>query len=388
MRIFYFIDALADPHSGTEKQLLLMIKDIVARGHDVKLFVLRDTDYTRTVSDFPCPIECLNINSLASLTTLTRSLRLRRDLFAGTPDVVHAFFNDCAMLVPFLMRGGRCRVFSSRRDMGYWYNSVALVVLTAANRFCNFVICNSNAVAQNVAQHERLPIERTKVIYNGVEPTMSAEEQPHDAMDECLVDPASINVCLVANIRRIKRIEDLLAASRRVADAGQRINVYIAGEVIDQEYRDELESYVVQSGLKDIVHWTGCLDNPRNLMQKCDIGVLTSMSEGFSNTLLEYFAESLAVICSDVGGNPELIVDDENGYLYPVGRVDALAWRLMELANDAEKRRRIGEAARLCADRFTIDTCIKHHLELYAGHDANMPNAGTSSHVKRGSSAP
>jgi glycosyltransferase involved in cell wall biosynthesis len=371
MRIFYFIDALADPHSGTEKQLLLMIKDIAARGHDVRLFVLRDTDYTRTVSDFPCPIECLNINSLASPTTLTRSLRLRRNLVADAPDVVHAFFNDCAMLVPFLAPGSRCRVFSSRRDMGYWYTPAALMVLAVANRLCHFVICNSDAVAQNVARRERLPIERTKVIYNSVEPAVPAKNQLDDAVDDFISDPSSINICLVANIRRIKRIEDLLVATRIVADAGRRLNVYVAGEIIDQEYRSELEDYVVQLGLKDIVHWTGTLADPRTLMQKCDIGVLTSTSEGFSNTLLEYFAESLAVVCSDVGGNPELVVNDETGYLYTAGDVHTLAQRLIDLADDAEKRRRIGDAARLYATRFSTDMCITRHLDLYAGHDAD-----------------
>ena len=368
MRIHYFIDEFVGPHSGTEKQLLIMIRELIAHGHDVKLFVLRETDYTQIVSDFPCPIECLNIHSLASFVTLARCFRWRRRIAADRPDVVHAFFNDCALLVPFLAPGGQCRVFTSRRDMGYWYSPAVLFGLRVANRFCTAVVCNSKAVAEHVARCERLAAHRTAVIYNGVEPAAAADESDGTRIEQIAGIP-NINVCLIANIRPIKRIEDLVEAAAEIANSGRVINVYIAGAVLDRDYRNDLENLVERYGLQDKVHWTGSLDNPRNLMRRSTIGVLTSASEGFSNTLLEYFAEGLAVVCSDAGGNPELIRSGENGYLYSVGDVPALTSHLIKLADDAEKRRQFGNAARRHAERFTIDACITHYVDLYVDRE-------------------
>ena len=102
MRVYYFIDQFDGPVSGTEKQLLTVIRELVARGHDAKLFVLRPTGYTKSVRDFPCPIENLGIESLSSPATLPRLALLRRRFRREAPSVVHGFFNDCAMLVPLI----------------------------------------------------------------------------------------------------------------------------------------------------------------------------------------------------------------------------------------------------------------------------------------------
>ena len=307
MRIRYFIDELAGSHSGTEKQLLAMVRKLVKLGHDVKVYVLRNTSYTDSNFDFPCSIECLGIEHLASPRTLVRALYWRRRLHAETPDVVHIFFNDCAILVPFLATSRRCMVISSRRDMGYWYTPAILRTLRVANRFCNYIICNSKAVAENTVRLERFPGNRAIVIYNGVETNSAA-----DAFDQLRFagnsDEGAINICLVANIRPVKRIEDLLSAAAQVIRSGRRINLYIAGEVLDATYRESLAGLVEDQGLQDFVYWTGPLDDPRHLMKSCQIGVLTSESEGFSNTLLEYFAEGLAVVCSAVGGNHTSVI--------------------------------------------------------------------------------
>ncbi|KPK52580.1 MAG: hypothetical protein AMS22_08870 [Thiotrichales bacterium SG8_50] len=373
MRIRYFIDEIAGSHSGTEKQLLAMTHKLVALGHNVKIYVLRSTPYTESGVEFPCSIECLGIEHLASPRTLLRGFYWRRRLHSEAPDVVHIFFNDSAMLIPFLVPARHCMVISSRRDMGYWYTPAILRTLRVANRFCNYIICNSKAVAENTVRLEHYPGDRAIVIYNGVE-TMPVVDDADQLYPASHTDDGAIGICLVANIRPIKRIEDLLSAVSQVVRSGRRIKLYIAGEVLDTSYRERLARLADGQGLQDVVYWTGPLEDPRRLMKSCQIGVLTSQSEGFSNTLLEYFAEGLAVVCSAVGGNSELIFDEVNGFLYPVGDVDKLAEKLIELVDDPEKRRRMGESAIQNAGRFSMETCISRHLDLYAGREvAELP---------------
>ena len=67
----------------------------------------------------------------------------------------------------------------------------------------------------------------------------------------------------------------------------------------------------------------GKMEDPLPLIRHCDIGVLTSESEGLSNSIMEYMACGLPVVCTDVGGNPELVRHGENGYLFPAGDVTA-----------------------------------------------------------------
>lgn len=74
--------------------------------------------------------------------------------------------------------------------------------------------------------------------------------------------------------------------------------------------------------------------------------MLCSESEGFSNAILEYMRAGRPIICTNTGGNPELIQDGVNGFLVPVGNVDALSDRLGRLLFDRELAQRLGDAAR------------------------------------------
>ena len=85
-----------------------------------------------------------------------------------------------------------------------------------------------------------------------------------------------------------------------------------------------------------------------------DVFVLPSLNESFSNSLMEAMACGCAVVASNVGGNPELVCDGENGVLFEAGNVDNLARRLELVLGDSMTRRRLGSAAvRRIRERYT-----------------------------------
>lgn len=108
----------------------------------------------------------------------------------------------------------------------------------------------------------------------------------------------------------------------------------------------ELSELAERNGVRGRLLLTGGIDSPSRYVQRFDVGVLCSESEGFSNAIIEYVAEARPVVCTDSGGNPELLRDGVTGYLFPVGDARALASRLSELLSDNALARRIGEAGR------------------------------------------
>jgi len=86
------------------------------------------------------------------------------------------------------------------------------------------------------------------------------------------------------------------------------------------------------------------------LVGAADIGVLMSNEaehrEGCSNAIMEYMACGLPVVCSAGGGNPEVVLEGETGYLVPAGDASALADALVSLADHPEIARRMGDAGR------------------------------------------
>jgi glycosyltransferase involved in cell wall biosynthesis len=106
------------------------------------------------------------------------------------------------------------------------------------------------------------------------------------------------------------------------------------------------------------------------LVREADVGVLMSNeaqhTEGCSNAILEYMACRLPVVCSAGGGNPELVLHGETGFLVPGGDREALVGRLRGLAADRGSARRMGEAGRArLAGEFTVERLVRSLERVY-----------------------
>jgi glycosyltransferase involved in cell wall biosynthesis len=100
------------------------------------------------------------------------------------------------------------------------------------------------------------------------------------------------------------------------------------------------------------------------------IGVLTSNTdthgEGISNAIMEYMALGKPVVATDCGGNGELILEGETGYLIANRDTDALCNRLELLLGDAALARRLGEAGRRrIAETFGLERMTASYAALY-----------------------
>jgi glycosyltransferase involved in cell wall biosynthesis len=371
LKVWYVIDRYDGPNAGTEKQLYLLIQEMVARGHEVRLFVFRHSPYTWQTTNFPCPIELCDVSKMLSLRTFRQMRDLRRRIRRDRPDIVHAFFNDAAILVPMWCRTAFTVVITSRRDMGFWYSTAIICALRVANTRVSRVVCNSEAVARIVAQREHLDPAKLVVIFNALpleETALGSIAPPpaHDQLPAERPDPADVNICLVANIRPIKRIGDLVLAAAQLLQACPQTRFWIVGDVPDTPYARDLVDLPNRLGIQDRVTFLGKTGDPLQLVKRCQIGVLTSESEGLSNSIMEYMACGLPVVCSDVGGNPELVRHDENGYLFEAGDIVGLTASLIELCRNPGKRVAMGQSGQQRARDFNVKVVVDKHEQLYA----------------------
>jgi glycosyltransferase involved in cell wall biosynthesis len=111
---------------------------------------------------------------------------------------------------------------------------------------------------------------------------------------------------------------------------------------------------------------TGARDDVPDLMRRFSVFVLPSLAEGISNTILEAMASGLPVIATAVGGNDELVVDGETGYLVPPGDPAAIASRLAHYLRHPDVAVRHGRAARERVLReFSLETMVAGYRRLY-----------------------
>lgn len=149
-------------------------------------------------------------------------------------------------------------------------------------------------------------------------------------------------VGIIANMREVKRVDLLIKSAKSLVSQGVHAKYYILG---DGTLRNELEHLVSELGLGKWVYFLGKDYDRQRLLSALDIGVITSDSEGFSNAIMEYMASGIPVVASDVGGNLELIRDEENGCLFSAGDEEDLSDKLRSLIRDPVKRKRCGQRA-------------------------------------------
>ena len=175
----------------------------------------------------------------------------------------------------------------------------------------------------------------------------------------------SLDLLTVARLNRSKGIEHAIRSVFEARKKGYEITYSVAGEGPD---RERLEALIHELNLGDYVHLLGTTGESEiiRLLQQVDAFILPSvgLGEAAPVSVMEAMACGVPVICSRIGGTPDMISDGIDGFLTPQGDEAAILSVMERLAADPELRRSIGTAARERAEReFTHHSMAKLLLE-------------------------
>ena len=369
INVAFVIDTIATDTAGTQRQLLELIRRLDRERFAPSLVCLWESPWMRE-HPLPCPHVILGYRGFLKGNIFSVLHRLANFYKAEHVHIVQTFFEDSIFIVwlSTLLLRGRPILLSSRRDIGLgkgnqpWYHLLFGKLLPYVNRRFAAIVANSVQVKEFVARREKTPRERILVHYNGVEiPTPSTT-----GTVPALLTPQSgvVWFCIVASLTPIKRHDVLIRAfdlARRTPGSAQ-LKLLVIGEGPE---RARLTALAVALGTASLTHFIGAQDNVAQFLSHVHCGVLVSDREGLSNSLLEYMAHGLPVIATLVGGNPEL-VSEENGILVNVGDVSALATAISTVANDSGLRARMGaRSLAIVQETFSWNSSMKYIEDLY-----------------------
>ena len=361
IKILYIIDTYRSPYAGTEGQLYKLISNLDKSIYEPHLLLFNHSDYIQN-NVFPCDVTVLGSSSLSSLTTwlaLFSAAKKKRD--EGFR-IAHIFFNDPSIIGPPVLKLLGFKVIISRRDMGYWYTSGYLAALRFNSMLLNGAIVNSEAVKSITHEKERISLNNIHVIYNGYESSEEIKPPFRNIETSASLQQGVINIGLVANIRPIKRIEDAIKAVGFLKKMGKEVNLTIVGDGDPSS----LAKLADQQAVGNNVLFAGSQKEVKKFVSNFDIAILCSESEGFSNSIIEYMQCGKPVVCSNVGGNPEIVVNGFNGYLYEAGDVEGLVDRLISLIDSNELRQRLGQNGQSkVQEEYSISTMLDAHHKVY-----------------------
>ena len=140
----------------------------------------------------------------------------------------------------------------------------------------------------------------------------------------------------------------------------------VGSSYFDPSYKPKLEKLAVDLNLSERVIFTGERSDVADILQEANLAVLPSLSEGFSNSLLEAMAAALPVVATDVGGNPEIVQEGKTGFLVPACDPEALSQAMIRVLESSELAHRFGHAGYERVSRnFSLASTVRQTEDLY-----------------------
>ena len=158
-----------------------------------------------------------------------------------------------------------------------------------------------------------------------------------------------------------------LKGFNRVIDAARQLppacTILIVG---DGPERQQLAQTIADQKLSDRVLLLGERHDVQNLLQIADVFVLASDTEGLSRSILEALSAGLPVVATRVGGNHDLVENEQNGYLVPLDHIEQLGQRVAAILTDDSLRQKLGNNSKNKArQQFSVDAFLSQHLLSY-----------------------
>jgi glycosyltransferase involved in cell wall biosynthesis len=277
---------------------------------------------------------------------------------------IHVVFGGSAMVTPLVLT--LARVFGRRSVIqthgldvfyrNFFYQQLCVRWL----KRCDRVVANSVYTGE-LAESKGLVRARLSVIPPGVHPPRFRVEADVTATKRSWNIEGRKIILFVGRLARRKGIKEFVENSLpKIIRVIPGVCFLVVGENPTESliHRDdmvaEITAAVAKLGLEDHVRLLGSLGDSQliELYQVCDLVVLPALKtnddvEGFGIALLEAAATGLPAVATRVGGIPDAIEDEKSGILVDPDRYDQLSQSVIGLLTDEEKRRGMGEYAKV-----------------------------------------
>jgi len=338
--------------AGKEKQIFLLTKGLEKYGIDFKIVLRFNT------IDYPVPNERIII--LKKNKGLGLIIRLRNIFKAYGPDIIHAWegafslagcISAIGLNIPFI--NGSIRY--SRKFPVY---SKTFLIQQILSKLSTVTVANSLSGLEGFTFVRN---KKHRVIENGIDIAKDITYYHEKTINFA----GHFNIGMVASFSEAKDYETLIKTGMILLAEGYNIQLTLVGDGPTQKNCMQL----VPAKYNIFINLPGQLKDPLNSIKYFSVGVLLSHkdhAEGMSNSIMEYMAMKKPVIATNSGGNPELIVDGDNGFLIDLEDSKTLKEKLVFLMKNPEFAAKMGQKGfERIKENHNVSIYTQNWLDLY-----------------------
>lgn len=361
-KVIFLITGLA--YGGAETQLVYLTTRLKKRGWKVRVVSLTPPKaYVEELEATGVPVISLGIRR--KLPTPQSVLQLVKLIRSWRPQIIHSHMvhaNLLARLVrpltfmPTLIctahsinEGSRLREFLYR----------------LTDPLCDLTTQVSRAGLERYVRVKAVPRHKIRYIPNGVDTERFRPNPDKRSYLRAKLDLEARFVWFaVGRFHASKDYPNMLQAFAMIVKKRTEVALLIVGE---GPLRSEMERLAQELEIGEYVRFLGIRRDVPELMNAADAYVMSSAWEGMANVLLEASATGLPIVATDVGGNGEIVIDGETGFLVPPKNPNKLAQAMLRLMSlPQEERKHMGERARqYVEENFSLERVVDRWEHLY-----------------------
>jgi glycosyltransferase involved in cell wall biosynthesis len=357
------------PHvGGAERQLQQLAPRLKDLGFDFHVLTRHEKGLKRFEMIDGVPVYRLPASGPKAWAAATFTLAALWRLVRLRPDVIHAHeilspasiamisksLLHRPVLVKILRGGVRGDIYKLKRRPFWKSHMRRLTGVVDA-----FIVI-SHEIDEELAALG-VPSQKRVFLPNGVDAVRCSpvsEEQKRKLRASLSLPKQAAIVMYAGRLVPEKRVDHLLMIWKDVRSKFPLAHLLVVG---GGEEQSRLEAMQV-----DGVQFTGQVDDAVPYLQASDLFVLPSSTEGLSNSMLEAMSCGLPVLATTVGGAPDVIEHQSNGWLIPPENVEALQKGIETLLGEQASCFSIGSNARQrILSMFSLDSIARHLAGLY-----------------------
>lgn len=308
------------------------------------------------------PVIELGMSHRMDISVLARLVRLWG---SAPPDIIHTHLFHAGLIGRILARRlGIAPVVVHQHGLERARSFMRSFSDRATALWVTRYVASCKAVAQFMTSREHIQPSRIEVVYNGIDPAQFILSSPSVSLPPGWSVPKGAKVVgTVGRLSPEKGHDCLLEAESILIRQGMELHIVLVGE---GRSLADLKDKARRLGISEQVHFPGARLDVPDWLANFDLFALPSEWEGVSLALLEAMASGLAIVATDSGGTPEIVLDGKTGLLIPPGNPRNLADGIQHLMRDTSLRIQMGQAGRArVMENFSILESVARLSNLY-----------------------